>query len=42
MSFDMEMEDYHEDMEFRNKHKITFCCSTYNTLNYLKWAVKSV
>ena len=23
-------------------NKITFCCSTYNTLNYLKWAVKSV
>ena len=22
--------------------KITFCCSTYNTLNYLKWAIKSV
>ena len=22
--------------------KITFCCSTYNTLNYLKLAIKSV
>ena len=24
------------------KNKITFCCSTYNTLNYLKLAIKSV
>lgn len=24
------------------KNKITFCISTYNTLNYLKWAIKSV
>ncbi|MBT3463630.1 glycosyltransferase, partial [archaeon] len=24
------------------KNKITFCLSTYNTLNYLKWAIKSV
>ena len=27
---------------FYNDGKITFCCSTYNTLNYLKLAIKSV
>ena len=42
MPYDMEIEDYEEDMKLKKNSPITFCCSTYNTLNYLKWAVKSV
>ena len=42
MSFDMEMEEYHEDMELRNKQKITTTISTHNNVDYLKLAVKSI
>ncbi len=42
MPYDMEMEEYEDDIKMRENCPITFCCSTYNTLNYLKWAVKSV
>ena len=42
MGFDMEMDDYMEDMEFKNKQKITTTISTHNNVDYLKLAVKSV
>ena len=38
----MEIEEYEEAMKIKENSPITFCCSTYNTLNYLKWAIKSV
>ena len=38
----MEMDDYMEDMEFKNKQKITTTISTHNNVDYLKLAVKSV
>ena len=42
MSFDMEMDEYREDMDFKNKQKITTCISSFNNLPYLKLAIKSV
>ena len=37
MSYDMEMEDYREDMEFKKKHKEELKSTGINTDNHIYW-----